>query len=190
MILSVNVIEMLCDKCQGDVRTAHGVEVLALDMERVTGERLGVNTLKRLLGRIADDRSPRETTLNIIANYLGFPDWEVLQLFEQQRAKASVFSTVYRELRTTHFDEGNLLEITYLPNRRVVLRSLGQGRFEVAVSKNSKLASGDQLSLPIVVEGFPLIAHEVVRNGELLGTFTAGREQGIKFKILTDTSVS
>ena len=52
------------------------IQILSKGIEEVTKSRLGVNTLKRLLGRISDDtHQSRPGTLNVIAQYLGSPNW-------------------------------------------------------------------------------------------------------------------
>ena len=46
------------------------IQILSKGIEDVTKSRLGVNTLKRLLGRIADNtHQSRPGTLNVIAQY-------------------------------------------------------------------------------------------------------------------------
>ena len=109
MRFSRYVIRLLKDKCGLDLRTARAAEVLTLDIERVTGERLGVNTLKRLLGRL-DECEPRETTLNIIASYLGFPDWATVQRLETHRNNSD-FGTVFHELRTAVLPAGERVAV-------------------------------------------------------------------------------
>lgn len=41
-------------------------EILANDIESITNDHVGVNTVKRLLGFKADEREPRLTTLDIL----------------------------------------------------------------------------------------------------------------------------
>ena len=43
-----------------------------------TGRTIGVTTLKRLFNYIDDDRKASDYTLNTIALYLGYGDWEKL----------------------------------------------------------------------------------------------------------------
>jgi hypothetical protein len=41
-----------------------------------THQTVGVNTLKRLWGHLEEGATPRLSTLNILAQYAGFDDWE------------------------------------------------------------------------------------------------------------------
>ena len=66
-------------------------ELLAPDIESATGEHIGVNTMKRLLGFIADERTPRTSTLDVIARYLGFDNWEALRLFDENSSNSTFY---------------------------------------------------------------------------------------------------
>ena len=59
MKFSPYVINLLKQKSNKDFRLSGDCEYLALDIESVTGEHIGVNTLKRLSGFINDEREPR-----------------------------------------------------------------------------------------------------------------------------------
>ena len=58
-----------------DVSTPAGATWLQLDIETRTGDRLGLNTVKRLVGVLPSDAKPRISTIKIISDYLGYPDW-------------------------------------------------------------------------------------------------------------------
>ena len=76
MKFSPYITELLQQKARRELRLSSDCEYLALDIETVTGEHIGVNTLKRLLGFIDDEREPRLSTLDIIARYLNFNNWD------------------------------------------------------------------------------------------------------------------
>lgn len=50
-------------------------ETLSEEILKTTGTHLSMATLKRLWGRIKYDSKPTATTLNVLAQYLGFADW-------------------------------------------------------------------------------------------------------------------
>lgn len=63
MKLSPYITELLREKSGNEIRLSRDCELLALDVESVTGEHICVNTMKRLLGFIANERVPRTSTL-------------------------------------------------------------------------------------------------------------------------------
>ena len=75
MKLTGECINKLSEKLGVDVSTPAGATWLQLDIETATGERLGLNTVKRLVGVLSSDAQPRISTIKIISDYLGYPDW-------------------------------------------------------------------------------------------------------------------
>ena len=71
------------------------------------------------------------------------------------------------------------MEITYLPDRRLILEYLGNNRYQVTASENSKLQKGDEVEILNFVLHHPLLVVNVWRDGESLGQFTAGRVSGL-----------
>jgi len=53
-------------------------EVLAKSIEKVCGERIGITTIKRLFGFASGTTQPRLYTLNLLAQYIGYKNWETL----------------------------------------------------------------------------------------------------------------
>lgn len=153
-------------------------EALSADVERVTGEHIGVNTLKRFLGLYEDATTPRLSTLNIIARYLGVSDWGTLM--DSLSRESSQFKLLEGEILTQDLTKGCLLELTYLPDRKLLLECLGNSTFRVMMALNSKLHEEDVVSIQCIIPSFPLIVTDVVRNGESLGRYTAAMQTGIK----------
>ena len=81
MKFSPYVTGLLKQKSNRDFRISGDCEYLALDIESVTGEHIGMNTLKRLLGFINDEREARISTLDVIARYLGFENCHHLRRY-------------------------------------------------------------------------------------------------------------
>ena len=96
----------------------------------------------------------------------------------------SSFESSSEEIRVSELSEGQCVQISYLPDRRLVMAYQGNGRFLVQMSENSKLLAGDELTITHIVQGYPLLVTEVVREGKSLGSFTAGKAQGIRFKMI------
>jgi hypothetical protein len=182
MKFSPYVTDLLKQKSSRDFRLPSDCEYLALDIESVTGEHIGVNTLKRLLGYIDDEREPRISTLDVIARYLGFDNWDVLSIYDSR--SNSSFESSAEEIRVSDLSTGQCIQISYLPDRQIEIAYLGTNRFRVVKSLNSKLKTDDQLTITHLVQRYPLLVSEVFRDGKPLGSFTAGKAQGISFKIL------
>lgn len=55
--------------------SSYDFEKLSDNIHQGTGMKLSANTLKRIWGRLNYESDPSTTTLNILAQYLGFDDW-------------------------------------------------------------------------------------------------------------------
>lgn len=172
-----HIVEMLKRKSGSDLRQPSDCEILSLDIESKAGVRIGATTLKRLVGFAQDERTPHTSTLDAIARYLGYAHWDELSKIEDN--SNSDFETSDDEVRSADLQTGACVEITYLPDRRLILEYLGNNRYQVTASENSKLQKGDEVEILNFVLHHPLLVVNVWRDGESLGQFTAGRVSGL-----------
>lgn len=177
MKLSPIIIEMLGEKAGCVATTPNGASIIAADIEKATGERLAANTIKRLTGILPYDNKPRETTLNIIARYLGYSSWEVLE--EVVESGVSGFGQCNPFIEVGSLPNGKKIRFSWEPDRRVTLIHEDNGVCLVEKSVNSKLRVDDKIELSQIAEGYPLVAKDVVRDGVSLGNYVAAKTTGI-----------
>lgn len=182
MALDKIIIEQLSNKAGYDVDTPHGCERLCLDLQTELGLRDGqgisVNTLKRLTGVLPYSGTPRLSTLDLIAQYLGYTRWKSLYDHLAYTSSAFNWETAYYDLEAQ--PEETTVDLYWAPDRIVTLRHLGEGQYEVTNQRNSKLRQGDILTISQVALRFPLYVKEVIRGGASLGTYTAAIDQGVE----------
>ncbi|MCI1720915.1 MAG: hypothetical protein LKM37_07940 [Bacteroidales bacterium] len=171
-----------------EIRYSSDYECLAMDIEERIHEHIGVNTLKRLLGDIPASNEPRLATLDIIAQYLGFPNWDIYSM-EFNKGGNSEFSkklnvkggTVF-ELHSSELKKLQKIEIQYYPDRQLILEYLGDDTFKVHKSVNSKLAMDDTFKVSVFYKDYPLFLPSVKnKNGQERGNFTAGKISGLTY---------
>lgn len=177
MRLPFHIVQLLKSKSENELRQPSDCEFLSLDIESKTGVRIGATTLKRLVGFAQDERTPHVSTLDAIARYLGYAHWEELSKIEDKGN--SDFDAPEGEVRSGDLHPGACVEITYLPDRKVRFLYLGNHRYRVIESLNSKLKVGDEVEILNFVLHHPLLVINVWRSGESLGHFTAGRVSGL-----------
>lgn len=177
MKLPFNIIQLLKTKSGNMLRQPSDCEYLSLDIESKTGVRIGATTLKRLLGFAQDEREPHTSTLDGIARYLGYAHWEELSQIEDEGN--SDFEAADEEVRSASLRIGAFVEMTYLPDRIVKMQYLGNQRYRVVESVNSKLQKNDEVEILNFVLHHPLLVLSVWRDGTSLGQFTAGRVSGL-----------
>ena len=178
-MLSLAIIEQIKKKSGLEFSNAKDFEVLSAMFP--VNERLGVNTLKRLMGYAKSPIAPRKTTLDILAHYLGFSSWETLtgiQPVESDWMEKAFFADEIRE--------GSIVEASWLPDRHLALRCIGENRFRVTESRNGKLHVDDEVIIYSFRLEYPLQVFQVVRNGEIVRDaagnelgYVAGRQNGL-----------
>ena len=76
MILNSLIIDAIKKKSGLCFDKAKDYNILCDKIFSSTNRTIGVNTIKRLMGYILDDRKTNEYTLNTIAMYMGFQCWD------------------------------------------------------------------------------------------------------------------
>lgn len=164
-------------------------EVLAQAIYDSTGESLGVNTLKRLFGFNIKKVMPRRSTLDILARYLDFTDFDTLLLEFGEGSDISAFSPV-ESVESNRLSYGAMVKIMYHPNRTLKLKYLGNFKFCVEEAIGSKnLKEGDELIIAQIAAGHRLLASHVYRGGLDMGAYEAARSQGVREIEVNDSSL-
>ena len=177
MKLPFHIIQLLKKRSACDLRLPSDSEFLSLDIESKTGVHIGATTLKRLLGFAQDERMPHASTLDVIARYLGYANWDELSKIEDKGN--SGFGASDDEIRSADLQLDAHVQVEYLPDRKLKFRYLGNQHYRVVESQNSKLLVGDEVEVQSFVLHHPLLVLSVLRNGQSLGQFTAGRVSGL-----------
>lgn len=178
MLFSPEVINLLKAKSGLALNIPRDCERLSDLIKESTGRRISKSTLKRLLGFYSDQHAPMTYTLDAIANYLGFASWNMME--EELALQASDFGIMEGQIEASHIEPGTQVKVSYRPSREILFTYLGQEQFRVdAVSNSQKLQVGDVLIIQRFVQGYPLFATDVIRQGEHLGSYSSARTSGL-----------
>ena len=126
-------------------------------------ETLGVTTLKRIWGYIDGYDTTRYSTLSVLARCVGFRDWDDFLAHHNQSGESSNM-VLGRALYPDEIPQEGLVRIAWSPDRRVLLKHLGDSGFEVMESENSKLKPGDTFHCSCFIIGEPLYLDNFVRG--------------------------
>jgi hypothetical protein len=161
------------------IHTSTDFESLSVIIERDTGEFVSASTLKRIWGYVSSHPVPRISTLDTLSRYIGKGSFDDLRQFLQDNASnpSSFFTSKFVSADTLSPEDE--VTIGWNPNRLVILTYLGENRFRVRSSENSKLKAGDEFSVSQFMLGQPLIIDRIFRDGEFTPSYAAGRKQGL-----------
>ncbi len=189
---SQHILQMapINDKVIGLIKRASGLEfrkskdyaTLATLISESTGEQVSDNTLRRVMGVKFDGGTPRLSTLDIVARYLGYENWDDLADGEvDKHPKAnSGFRNEIQEIVSAELAVGRIVTLCYQPNRRLELLYEGNSIFKVIQSNSDNLHSGDRLTINSFIEQQTLFISRVERKGKNIGQYIAGEYGGLK----------
>lgn len=176
-MLSPIIKEQIEKKLGKGIRYHSDLEFLCVEIEKETKQKISLNTLKRLFGFISGVSEPRLYTLDTIALYLGFTNWDIYLLSLDQSGNSGFNSL--QEIRIESLPVSSIVEFGYDPDRIVQVRFEGQNYFKVISARNSKLLENDVVEITHFVLNYPLVILNVLRDGKSMGRFTAGKVGGL-----------
>jgi hypothetical protein len=122
---------------------------------------------------------PRLSTLNTLSRFIGYADWNAYLLALEQRDASESDMFQGEGLTLSSFQPGDLLEVSWQPNRRCVFRYLGDNQFIVLESKNAKLHIGDRFSTAAFIIGRPMYLDNVLLADGTRTSYVAGKRNGL-----------
>ena len=143
-----------------------------------------LSTIKRLWGYIGSNGRPRISTLNTLSQFLGYADWNAYLVALEQRSGNESALFKGEGIRSNELSKGNLVEVSWLPNRVCVFRYLGDNHFIVESSKNAKLQVGDTFDAIAFIIGNPMYLNNLHLSEGSITSYVAGKKNGITNAII------
>ena len=174
------------------VEKAVGIEQLSRsdfdDLEDQIFNRLhyhiSATTLKRLWGYVSTDSIPRRRTLDTLAQFIGYNSFShFCQSAHDSNAEASA------PVLSRHIDvekdltSDDTITIFWNPERICTLRYLGDRRFIVTESENTRLTKGATFLCSLFIEGEPLFINHLELNGQPPVAYACGKKGGIRYQL-------
>ena len=155
-------------------------EMLIAQIWQRLHENIALSTLERLWGYVDGANNTRRSTLNLLARFVGYQNWDDYLEQLQTVERGSSHSFIAEGVHTQDLQPGQQVEVTWLPNRRCVFRYLGDMRFEVVESCHSKLHVGDTFLTPFFLKGQPLYIDHLILTGQSAVSYIAGHNGGLQ----------
>lgn len=155
-------------------------EALADIIFRQTGTLLSPTTLKRIWGYLNEAKTPRVSTLNVLARFCGWRDFDDFASGNVPEIESGpVGSNVIKVERD--MKKGERVRLMWPPARVCVIEYSGQWRWRVVESKGTRLLAGDTFTCPVIACGEPLYVSNLIHEGNDAGIYVCGRKSGITF---------
>jgi hypothetical protein len=159
------------------IRYAKDCEILSVSIHAFTGEKISCSTVKRLFGLIESENEPRLYTLDIIAQYLGYINYDhLLQEFNPNKNDLgeSIETIASRDLKI-----GDTIRIKYAPNRFLAANYIDDCIFKIVESNDPKILQNELLVFNNVGRYLPLFASWRSAKNGIAKNIILGKISGI-----------
>ena len=140
---------------------------------------LSLSTVKRLWGYVESNGAPRLSTLNTLAQFLGFTDWNAYLVALEQRGGTESAMFTGEGMQTADLQVGDRIAVAWQPNRQCTFRYLGDNQFVVEESKNAKLQRGTTFSASRFMISQPMYLDNILLADGTRTSYVAGKHHGL-----------
>lgn len=159
-------------------------DALIARVQNETNETLSMSTIKRLWGYVSQSSSPILSTLSILSRFLGYRDFDDFCAKERiyTCADSDFISQSGGQVKYLHI--GDELVLKWKPGHFCEIRYEDTNKFRVINAISCKLQKNDTFSTSFIAVGHPLYATELMRGGECLNDYVAGKTFGLQSIII------
>ena len=140
---------------------------------------LSLSTIKRLWGYVESNGTPRLSTLNTLARFLDFADWNAYLVSLEQHGGIESAMCAGEGIQTADLQTGDLIAVAWQPNRLCIFRYLGDNLFVVEESKNAKLQVGTTFSAVRFMISEPMYLDNILLADGTRTSYVAGKHHGL-----------
>ena len=152
-------------------------------------ERLNIlvssTTLKRLWGYLDESVTPREKTLDVLTQFLGYRDWKEYTQHANNPKESQSSPVMNRKISVKEdLALGDSIRLTWQPDRVCDIEYLGDLTFKVIASENTRLQPGDTFECSLIVEGEPLYLDNLIQGQKQPTAYVCGKKAGVLFETI------
>ena len=143
-----------------------------------TQQRVSASTLRRFWGYVNEGVTASKFTKNVLAIFLGYADFEEFGLSQGTGEQQSQM-VIGKEISCDVLYEGQMLKLSWLPDRTCIIRYQGNGRFRVLASENTRLSKDDTFECHHFINHEPAYLHGWKHGDREPVTYAIGKKNGI-----------
>ena len=141
-------------------------------------QRVSDSTLRRFWGYVSEGVSASRFTKDVLAKFLGYADFEELGLSQGTGERQSQM-VIGKEISCDDLYEGQMLKLSWLPDRTCIIRYQGNGSFKVVSAENTRLAKDDTFECRHFINHEPAYLHGWKHGDREPVTYAIGKKNGI-----------
>lgn len=142
-------------------------------------------TLKRLWGYLDEQVRPRRSTLDVLARFCGWRDFDDFAVGNIPEIESGNVGNA--TIRTgENISRGERVRLFWPPSRVCLIEYTGGFDWKVVEAEGTRLLPGDTFRCALIVSGEPLYLDHLIHEGSRPGVYVCGRKSGITFKFMSD----
>lgn len=177
-------LRLLVEKSVGRVmKTPKDFDFLSKTIYSRTHILLSSQTLKRFWGYL-NAGNVRRSTLDLLSIFVGYTNYDAFcQCCNKNFLVTSMF-LLQSNMKSDSLEEGSQIRILWNPDRCILVRYLGNYKFVVEESQNSKLQVGDRFCCQQIIDNCSLLLTDIEREGMKSCNYICGKDGGIRFQVI------
>ncbi|MDE6271045.1 MAG: hypothetical protein K2M12_09370 [Muribaculaceae bacterium] len=152
---------------------------LSRSIQKKTCRTISLSSIKRIWGYVKYEGFPSVTTLNTLAQYNGYKDWEAFLI--GNTAKYGEDSGFLDEsvVNQSNLNIGDKLLLRWDNEKACEIEYIEDGRFRVNRSQNIKLKEGDTFTLHTLCVGHPIYVSDIQRGDQRFPGYIGAKKGGV-----------
>lgn len=153
---------------------------VTVEIERKTGCSISLSSVKRIWGYVRYEGFPSVTTLNNLAKYNGYKNWEdflTSKLFVRMTEDSGFFEESV--VNPIDLNPGDRIALKWGKDKSCEIECILPMRFRVVKAENIKLQTGDVFTLHTLCLGHPIYLSDIVRGETRLPAYIGAKKGGL-----------
>ncbi len=175
-MLTPLVRDKIIERAEIRMRYSKDCDVLAAKINEKCKSQISPTTLKRIFGFVSGTSNVRRSTLDVLACYLDYEDWDELMknLLNITDSKTSI-----SEIKVEKLPKDKILMLQLGPIAYTKLHYKGGLKFHVLEGSNTEVKPGDEIEVQEIKLHYPLLCKEVLREGVTYNNIVLGSVTGV-----------
>ncbi len=148
-------------------------------IEQKTGRSISLSSIKRIWGYVRYSGFPSVSTLNNLAQYNGYKDWDTFMIGHTSAGEVDSAFLEESIVSPGDLNAGDRLLLAWGDDKSCEIEYLDSMRFRVNDSRNIKLEPGDTFTVQTLTLGHPLYVSDIRRGDRQLPAYIGARKGGL-----------
>ena len=179
-----NLLRAVQEACGYSFSSSRDFDNLSEKIMLRTRERISPTTLKRMFGYLKEEVAPRAFTLDVLAQFVGYKNYEAFCQDFNKGEKVQSNVVLSQKLSADCLAVGQRVRLTWKPDRVCIIEYRGEGLWTVVEAQQTKLCAGDTFRCHLFIAHEPLFLDELRHGAGQPVSYVAGRKDGIMFELV------